>query len=110
MKKDIVAATTSIKRRHIWQPFSVRVENVQIHTRPLERYAKDDLEIDSYFKEGLLKWSELDLTIAFSSYYKEVNGKAQTVAQVLHHKEQLISSILAVLNLNNESSLNAFLE
>lgn len=111
MRKDVVAATASVRRRHVWKPFSVRIEEVQISTtRTFDRHAENESKVESYFKSGLQKWCELDLSIPFTTFVKDVADQAKSLAQVIHHKDHILRSLLARLTPENEISLVALLE
>lgn len=111
MRKDAKNGTESVRRRHIWKPFSVRIEQVQIDVaRRIKRIDAIEEETESYFVTGLQKWSELNLTIPFTEFLQVVDKRTKTLAQVVHHQQDILDALLSAISLGNPLSLDALLE
>lgn len=111
MRKDIKNTTESVRRRHIWKPFSVRIEQVQIDVgRRIERISAIEDETESYFVSGLQKWSELNLTIPFTEFLQQVDKKAKTLAQIIHLQQQIFDALMTGISKADQLSLDALLE
>lgn len=111
MRKDLKNTTESVRRRHIWKPFSVRIEQVKIDVgRRIERIGAIEAETESYFVTGLQKWSELNLTIPFSEFLQQVDKKAKTLAQIVHLQREIFDALKVGVLKADPLSLDALLE
>lgn len=111
MRKDLKNTTESVRRRHIWQPFSVRIEKVQIDVgRRIQRVSTIEADTESYFVSGLHKWSELNLTTSFTTFLHEIDRKCKSLAQIVHHQGEIFDSLIDAITKGDETSLDALLE
>lgn len=111
MRKDAKALTQPVRRRHVWKPFSVRIDEVQIDVaRRVRRIDLVEEETESYFLSALRKWTELNLTIPFTEFLGLVEKKSQSLAQIVHHQQELFDVLMARISLGDELSLDALLE
>ncbi|XP_005089362.1 small subunit processome component 20 homolog isoform X2 [Aplysia californica] len=96
---------------HHFISFSERISNVNVDVIHLIRKVHDDQgEAGTYFGEALSKWTDLDLTDHFTSFRREISGQVQTFEQLVHHKEEIISSLKSHLAVKNSLALNALLD
>ena len=55
---------------------------------------KSDCKTGSFFKDSLLKWSELNFRKDFIDYVAEVREISETLPQILLHQDVLVQSLL----------------
>lgn len=111
MRKDVKANAEPVRRRHVWKSFTTRIGEVHIDVnRRIKRAGVAEEEIESYFVTGLNKWSELNLTIPFTEFYQQVDKKARTLAQVVHHQQDIFDALIHAIDLGNNLSSAALLE
>ncbi|KAJ8603451.1 hypothetical protein MRB53_042148 [Persea americana] len=90
MVKDVAGRTEAVRRRHVWKPFSVRIEQIKIdviHT--VDRIDADDALVESHFVSGLKKWNELNQSSTYTLFANGVEKSAQTLAQPYLSKDLL---------------------
>ncbi len=51
----------------------------------------------SFFKDELYRLIELDISKPFLAFHRSMSAKCQTMAQVLHHRKELVDLLLASL-------------
>ncbi|KAI4122315.1 MAG: hypothetical protein LQ338_005890 [Usnochroma carphineum] len=94
----VVKTGTSSKRKHRFESFNQRVARLTIDpihkTRPTAGNVNEDDPTASYFKAGLDKWKDLNLSESFTSFVREVSPLCNTLPQVLHYQGD-IAKILA---------------
>lgn len=111
MRKDVGSTSEPTRRRHVWKPFSVRIEQVKIDVaRRIQRTTDTESGIESYFIEALNKWRELNLTTSFSTFLNNVHGRADSLAQVVHHQQFLLDEIIRAISSSDSLSSTALLE
>jgi U3 small nucleolar RNA-associated protein 20 len=63
---------------------------------------KDHFETDEcYFKDSIKKWKELNGTSHFSAFLKDIRPFAQSLPQVLYHKQSVVSTLIHHLSVND---------
>ena len=111
MRADAKHTTEATRRKHVWKPFSVRIEQTSIDVaHRIKRTSLDEAETGSYFVAGLEKWTELNLTIPFVEFLKDVEPKAQSLPQIVHHQQEILDLLLEVISRQDALSLDALLE
>lgn len=65
---------------------------------------------ESYFLGALQKWTELNQTIPFTEFLKEVERRSQSLAQIVHHQVELFDALLSSISRGDPLSLEALLE
>ncbi|ORY77397.1 armadillo-type protein [Protomyces lactucae-debilis] len=111
MRTDVHHATEATRRKHVWKPFSVRIEQTSIDVaHRITRTPLDEAETGSYFAAGLEKWTELNLTIPFVEFLKEVESKAQSLPQIVHHQAEILDVLLKAIAKQDALALDALLD
>ncbi|GFN80708.1 small subunit processome component 20 homolog, partial [Plakobranchus ocellatus] len=94
---------------HHFISFSERISNVNIDVIHQIRRVDDETE-GTYFGEALAKWTELDLTDHYCNFRKEISSQVQTYEQLVHHKDDILSSLKEHLSVPNSVALSALLD
>lgn len=58
---------------------------------------KSKLEEDYYFKQGLIKWKELNASTDFKEFLKEI-APYQSLVQLVHHKKEIVDILIKHLD------------
>lgn len=87
-KKD---ETVDFKKLFKFQSFSERIANIRIdvvhRVGPTSELPE---ECDTFFSEALQKWRELNCTLDFVAFEREVRNKVDSLAQLVHHKDEIV--------------------
>ncbi|KAJ1726255.1 U3 snoRNP protein, partial [Coemansia biformis] len=91
--------------------FTQRAKEIEINApRRIVRDFDEPDEHGSYFAEALQKWSELNCTRDYSAFMRRVSSYRQSLAQVLYHKEDIVSAIEDYLTTEHELVLVPILD
>lgn len=95
-----------------FQGFCERIANIKVDiSHRVERTASElGEESDTFCKEALDKWIELHCTVHFQDFLKEVRPLVQTLAQLIHHKNQIISVLMKHLLIQETLALEPLLD
>lgn len=63
----------------------------------------------SFFKQELERWTELDVSQPFAQLFDEVWPVVQSMAQLLHHKDEVVDALLGKLVERNEVAFKPLL-
>ncbi|XP_077988472.1 small subunit processome component 20 homolog [Glandiceps talaboti] len=96
--------------RYKFQKFSERISQINVDVIRKGRVHLSDEECDSYFVEGVTKWKELDCTIDFANFCKDVGNNVTTYTQVVHHKDKIITSLKTHLEKKESLAYKALLD
>ena len=98
--------------RFKFQSFTQRIASIQIDVvhRIGEAREVPDEEQDTFFRESLAKWSELNCTQDFVNFHKEVQGHVQDLKQLLFHKDEVFEILCKHLSFVNSTCLDALLD
>ncbi|KAI8844257.1 hypothetical protein BC829DRAFT_446020 [Chytridium lagenaria] len=91
---------TESKNRFRFQSFNERIKHLKLnatqHVR--SRYEYDDPEMgNSFFVEELELLKDLDASVAFREFNFEISQFAQSLQQILFHKEAVVDMLIATL-------------
>ena len=84
-RKGPVMAQNTFK----FQSFTQRIAKIKIDAvhRIGEARQVPDEEQDTFFRECLIKWTDLNCTQDFANFHKEVQGLVQNLKQLLFYKD-----------------------
>ena len=63
----------------------------------------------SFFKQELERWTELDVSTPFAAVFDEVWPLVQSMAQLLHHKDEVVGALLRALVEKNDVAFKPLL-
>ncbi|RYP10219.1 hypothetical protein DL765_008181 [Monosporascus sp. GIB2] len=108
-------ASTSHQRNHRWESFSTKVS--KLHSLdPLRKVRRHDLDVEdlqattSYFRNGLEKWSDLNISKDFTSFRKEVMPLCESLPQILHFEAKIMELLARYISAQEKESLEALLD
>uniref|UniRef100_A0A8C4I8P8 Small subunit processome component 20 homolog n=1 Tax=Dicentrarchus labrax TaxID=13489 RepID=A0A8C4I8P8_DICLA len=74
--------------------FAERLANVNIDViHRIDRTGSYAEEVETYFSEGLTKWRDLNLTLHFTTFLKEVSNKSQSFNMLVFHQTSIVESL-----------------
>eukprot|EP00850_Spirogloea_muscicola_P021570 SM000254S08796 [mRNA] locus=s254:122773:139016:- [translate_table: standard] len=102
---------SSGRKRFVFRSFARRLEAVDIDVfRSLAPApAAPAGTSTSFFHESLLRWRELNSAADFNTLYQELLPLVQTMPQLLHHRDAIVSALLSRMRLDAALSLDPIL-
>ncbi|KAJ1805411.1 U3 snoRNP protein, partial [Coemansia sp. RSA 2599] len=94
-----------------FKSFKQRADEIEINVaRRLVRDFGEPEDSQSYFAECIGKQAELNCTRDYTEFYNRVKNYHQSLAQVLYHKDEVVSVIEGYLSLDHELVLESMLD
>ena len=78
-----------------------------IHKRPRTEIPENE---DTFFCQALSKWTELNCTLHFQNFSSKVSAYVQSLAQLVHHKEEVIDLLKEHLQIPGSLALLSLLD
>ncbi|RYP70958.1 hypothetical protein DL769_004791 [Monosporascus sp. CRB-8-3] len=107
--------STPHQKAHRWESFSTKIS--KLHSLdPLRKVRRHDLEVEdlqattSYFRNGLEKWSDLNISKDFTSFRKEVMPLCESLPQILHFEAKIMELLAKYISAQEKESLEALLD
>ncbi|PQE11527.1 hypothetical protein CJF31_00011053 [Rutstroemia sp. NJR-2017a BVV2] len=103
------------QRNHRWESFTSKISKLN-SLDPIRRVRRHDLDTEdtsvttSYFKAGLEKWAELNLSEGFISFSQEVLPLCDSLAQILHFEDKIMGLFVSYIEKRERESLEPLLE
>ncbi|KAL1900586.1 U3 snoRNP protein [Sporothrix stenoceras] len=89
------------QKNHRWESFSSKI--AQLHSLdPLHKVRRHDLDADaagdlsattSYFRNGLERWTDLNLSRGFTAFRRAVSPLCDSLAQILHFEDRIMDHL-----------------
>jgi U3 small nucleolar RNA-associated protein 20 len=105
---------TSHHKNHRWESFTTKISKLN-SLDPLRR-VRHDLDTEdlatttSYFKNGLEKWQELNLSGPFIKFAHEVTPLCDSLPQILHFEDRIMDLLAAHLQMRERESIEPLLQ
>lgn len=106
---------TPHQKNHRWESFSTKIS--KLHSLdPLRKVRRHDLEVEdlevttSYFRNGLEKWLDLNISKDFTSFRREVMPLCESLPQILHFEAKIMELLAKYISIQEKESLEALLE
>lgn len=91
--------------------FTERISKLRIDVvHKIEQRSEIPEDSDTFFQQGLAKWTELNCSLDFQSFYKEVNGLVKSLSLLVYHQKDIVEILLRYLRKNDTLALDALLE
>ncbi|KAK5119493.1 hypothetical protein LTR85_007593 [Meristemomyces frigidus] len=93
--------TTATTRNHRYQSFSERIAKLKID--PIRRRrngeGREELaeETETYFGRSLLEWKDLNMSITFAAFAKEVSPYCDSLPVVLHNEDRIMDLLVTYI-------------
>lgn len=106
---------TPHQKNHRWESFSAKVS--KLHSLdPLRKVRRHDLDAEdlesttSYFRNGLDKWADLDVSKWFILFKREVAPLCDSLAQILHFEGKIMDLLEKYISMQEKESLESLLD
>ncbi|XP_056878552.1 small subunit processome component 20 homolog [Takifugu flavidus] len=91
--------------------FAERLANVNIDViHRIDRTGSYAEEVETYFSEGLTKWRDLNLTVHFTTFLKEVSSKSQSFNMLVFHQKAIVESLKTHLSVKDSLAYQPLLD
>lgn len=108
-----VKGGTSSTRKHRFESFTQRIAKLNID--PVRRVHRADVEqqefstTTSFFKAGLNRWKELNLSEIFTNFVREVEPLCDSLPQILHYNQGIMDLLVVYIEKRDSQSLEPLL-
>lgn len=105
---------TAHSKNHRWESFTAKVSKLN-SLDPLRRVRRHDLDKEdleattSYFKAGLERWQELNMSGRFVEFTFEVSSMCDSLPQILHHENKIMDLLIGALEGKERESIEPLL-
>lgn len=105
---------TAHSKNHRWESFTAKVAKLN-SLDPLRRVRRHDLEKEdleattSYFKSGLERWQELNMSGRFIEFSYEVSPMCDSLPQILHFEDKIMDLLVSHLEGKERESIEPLL-
>jgi U3 small nucleolar RNA-associated protein 20 len=105
---------TSHHKNHRWESFTTKISKLN-SLDPLKRVRLDlDTEdlaaTTSYFRSGLERWQELNLSGPFIEFAHEVTPLCDSLPQILHFEDRIMGLLVTHLQMKERESIEPLLQ
>ena len=115
MKARRATKLTPHAKQHRWESFSRKIS--KLHSLdPLRKVRRHDLDAEdlsattSYLRNGLDKWSELNVSRPFAAFKRDVLPLTESLAQILHFEARIMDLLAKYISLQEKESLEPLLD
>lgn len=106
---------TPHQKNHRWESFTTKIS--KLHSLdPLRRVRRHDLDHEdleattSYFRNGLEKWIDLDISKGFTGFKREAMPLCESLPQILHFEDKIMDLLEKYISAQEKESLESLLE
>ncbi|KAK6953962.1 hypothetical protein Daesc_003924 [Daldinia eschscholtzii] len=106
---------TPHQKNHRWESFTTKIS--KLHSLdPLRRVRRHDLETEdlesttSYFRNGMEKWSDINISKAFTSFRRDVRPFCDSLPQILHFEDKIMELLAKYISMHDTESLEPLLD
>ena len=106
--KKLKGGTTST-RKHRFETFTQRIAKLDIN--PIRRVRNDDIDhgdvniTTSFFKTGIDRWKNLNLSENFTDFVREAEPLSDSLPQILHHSDRILDLLVVYIEKRDSQSL-----
>lgn len=115
MKTRKIKKGTPHQKNHRWESFTTKISKLN-SLDPIRRVRRHDIDAEdlsastSYFKLGLEKWQELNISGGFVDFSQEVLPMCDSLPQILHFENKIAGILLTYIDKREKESLQPLLE
>ncbi|KAL2137020.1 hypothetical protein VTI74DRAFT_10496 [Chaetomium olivicolor] len=106
---------TPHQKNHRWESFSTKIS--KLHSLdPLRKVRRHDLDAEdlsattSYFRNGLDKWAELNISRPYMAFKREINPLTESLAQILYHEDRIMDLLAEYIARHEKEALEPLLD
>jgi U3 small nucleolar RNA-associated protein 20 len=115
VKTRKVKTGTPHQKNHRWESFTAKISKLN-SLDPIRKVRRHDIDAEdlstntSYFKSGLEKWQELNISGAFVDFCQEVLPMCDSLPQILHFEDKIIGTLFLYIGKKERECLQPLLE
>jgi U3 small nucleolar RNA-associated protein 20 len=115
IKARKVKKGTAHQKNHRWESFTAKISKLN-SLDPIRRVRRHDIDAEdlststSYFKTGLEKWQELNMSEGFISFSHDVLPMCDSLPQILHFEDKIMEILVIYLEKKERESVEPLLE
>ena len=115
MKTRKVKTGTPHQKNHRWESFTTKISKLN-SLDPIRKVRRHDIDAEdlstntSYFKSGLEKWQELNISGAFVDFCQEVLPMCDSLPQILHFEDRIVGALFSYIEKKERECLQPLLE
>src|SRR5882762_730696 len=115
IKTRKVKKGTAHQKNHRWESFTTKISKLN-SLDPIRRVRRHDIDAEdlststSYFKTGLDKWQELNMSEGFISFTQGVLPMCDSLPQILHFEDKIMEMLVTYLEKKQRESVEPLLE
>jgi U3 small nucleolar RNA-associated protein 20 len=103
------------QKNYRWESFSTKIS--KLHSLdPLKKVRRHDLQVEdvstttSYFRNGLQRWSELNIAKEFVAFKQATLPISDSLPQILHHEQRIMKRFVQHISAHEKESLEPLLD
>ncbi|KAI0173356.1 armadillo-type protein [Hypoxylon sp. FL1284] len=103
------------QKTHRWESFTTKIS--KLHSLdPLRRVRRHDLEVEnleattSYFRNGMEKWIDINISKGFISFRREVRPFCESLPQIVHFQDKIMELLAKYISMHEQESLEPLLD
>lgn len=107
--------STPHQKNHRWESFSTKISKLN-SLDPLRKVRRHDLEDEdlsattSYLRNGVVKWSDLNISKSFTDFKREIMPLCETLPQILHFQDKIMDLLAQYLSAQDREALEPLLD
>lgn len=107
--------STPHQKNHRWESFSTKISKLN-SLDPLRKVRRHDLEDEdlsattSYLRNGVVKWSDLNISKSFTDFKREIMPLCETLPQILHFQDKIMDLLAQYLAMQDREALEPLLD
>ncbi|GKT63187.1 HEAT repeat protein [Colletotrichum tofieldiae] len=107
--------STPHQKNHRWESFAAKISKLNA-LDPLRKVRRHDLDAEdlesttSYFRNGLQRWGELNVSKGFNDFKRQALPVSESLAQILHFEEKIFGLLEESLAKQDKEALEPLLE
>lgn len=91
--------------------FTERISKLRINVvHKIEKRSEIPEDLDTFFQQSLAKWTELNCSLDFQAFYKEINGLVKSLSLLVYHQKAVVEILKRYLAKKDTLALDALLE
>lgn len=107
--------TTPHQKNHRWESFSTKISKLN-SLDPLRKVRRHDLDEEdlsattSYFRNGVTRWADLNISKPFTDFKRQVLPLCETLPQILHFQDKIMELLATYIAAQDKEALEPLLD
>lgn len=107
--------TTPHQKNHRWESFSAKISKLN-SLDPLRKVRRHDLDDEdlssttSYFRNGVTRWADLNISKPFTNFKREVLPLCETLPQILLFQDKIMDLLATYISAQEKEALEPLLD